>query len=74
MVGSALVTIVLDSIATNIASRRPLRASSTSRWVIWPACSAAGGCLGQRDDLARSLDVRLLTTICSSGDPSIPDE
>ena len=29
MVGSALLTIVLDSIATNIARRRPLRASST---------------------------------------------
>ena len=43
MVGSALETIVLDSIATNIARRRPLRASSTSRWVIWPDCSAVHG-------------------------------
>ena len=34
MRGSALVTTVLESIATNIASRRPLRASSTSRCVI----------------------------------------
>ena len=34
MVGSALLTIVLESIATNIASNSPLRASSTSRWVI----------------------------------------
>src|SRR6478735_2109996 len=43
MVGSALLTIVLDSIATNIARRRPLRASSTSRWVISPLCSAVMG-------------------------------
>ena len=43
MVGSAFETIVLDSIATNIASRRPLRASSTSRCVIWPEDSASEG-------------------------------
>ena len=43
MRGSALETTVLESIATNIASSRPLRASSTSRCVISPACSAAGG-------------------------------
>src|SRR5918995_2499571 len=43
MVGSALLTIVLDSIATNIARRRPLRASSTSRCVISPLCSAVTG-------------------------------
>ena len=40
MVGRALLTIVLDSMATNIARRRPLSASSTSRWVICPLCSA----------------------------------
>ena len=40
MVGSALLTIVLESIATNIARRSPLSASSTWRWVISPACSA----------------------------------
>ena len=40
MVGSALLTIVLESIATNIARRSPLRASSTCRCVISPACSA----------------------------------
>src|SRR6478609_980751 len=43
MVGSALLTIVLDSIATNIARRRPLRASSTWRCVISPLCSAVTG-------------------------------
>src|SRR5512133_2686848 len=39
MRGRALETTVLDSIATNIASRRPDIASSTSRWVIAPDCS-----------------------------------
>src|SRR6478735_9427844 len=34
MRGSAFETTVLESIATNIASRRPDMASSTSRWVI----------------------------------------
>ena len=43
MRGSALDTTVLESIATNMARRRPDRASSTSRWVIAPACSAAAG-------------------------------
>ena len=38
--GSALETTVLESIATNIASSSPLRASRTSRWVICPAGSA----------------------------------
>ena len=40
MRGRALVTTVLDNIATNIARRSPLRASSTSRWVM--ATGAAG--------------------------------
>src|SRR4051812_38906132 len=40
MRGSALETTVLESIATNIASRSPDRASSTSRWVITPWSSA----------------------------------
>src|SRR6478736_1347710 len=34
--GSAFETTVLESIATNIARRRPDMASSTSRWVITP--------------------------------------
>jgi len=38
--GSALVTTVLESIATNIASISPLIASRISRWLICPACSA----------------------------------
>ena len=52
--GRALDTTVLDSIATNIASRSPLSASSTSRCDIWPARSTGaavedgggGGLLG----------------------------
>ena len=44
MRGSALVTTVLDSIATNIASSRPLRASRTSRCVI-----GAGWVLGKEE-------------------------
>ena len=39
--GSAFETTVLESIATNIASRRPDMASSTSRWVIAPLVSTA---------------------------------
>ena len=39
--GSALVTTVLESIATNIASSRPLSASMISRWLIGPDCSAS---------------------------------
>src|SRR3954465_14260827 len=39
MRGSALVTTVLDSIATNIASSSPESASSTSRCDIWPQAS-----------------------------------
>ena len=39
MRGSALVTTVLESIATNIASRRPDSASSTSRCDICPEAS-----------------------------------
>src|SRR4051794_4027978 len=52
MRGSALETTVLDSMATNIASRSPDMASSTSRWVITPESSAglsagpAGGTTG----------------------------
>ena len=38
--GSALVTTVLESMATNIASSSPLSASITSRCVICPVCSA----------------------------------
>src|SRR4249920_714991 len=40
MRGSALETTVLDSIATNIASRRPDMASSTSRWVMAPGLAS----------------------------------
>src|SRR4051794_38235947 len=43
MRGSALLTTVLDSMATNIASSRPLRASRIWRCVIWPASSADDG-------------------------------
>src|SRR6478735_292033 len=43
MRGSALDTTVLDSIATNMASRRPLSASRIWRWVIWPDSSAEAG-------------------------------
>src|SRR5687767_3210224 len=43
MAGSALDTTVLDSIATNIARRRPDRASSTWRWLIEPVVSAESG-------------------------------
>lgn len=43
MRGSALLTTVLESMATNIARRRPLSASSTSRCDIWPEASAGGG-------------------------------
>src|SRR3954453_18709205 len=43
MRGSALDTTVLDSIATNIASSRPLRASRIWRWVIWPDSAADTG-------------------------------
>ena len=42
MRGSALVTMVLETIATNIASSRPLSASSTSRCVMAPGTGAAG--------------------------------
>ena len=41
MRGSAFDTTVLDSMATNIARRRPDMASSTSRWVIAPEVSTA---------------------------------
>ncbi len=37
--GSAVLTTVLERIATNIASRRPDSASSTSRWLM-PSGSA----------------------------------
>ena len=43
MRGSAFETTVLESIATNIARRRPDMASSTSRWVITPPSLSAGG-------------------------------
>src|SRR6478735_10726104 len=39
--GNALETTVLESMATNIARRRPDMASSTSRWVIAPLPSTA---------------------------------
>ena len=42
IVGSALVTTVLDSIATNIASSRPERASMISRCVIGAGAASAG--------------------------------
>src|SRR3954451_25038543 len=41
MRGRAFETTVLESMATNIARRRPDMASSTSRWVITPWLSAA---------------------------------
>ncbi|GAA0984393.1 hypothetical protein GCM10009562_35090 [Nocardioides aquaticus] len=41
------MTTVLDTIATNIASSRPLSASSTSRWVI--AFAATTGASGADD-------------------------
>ena len=43
MRGSALVTTVLDSIATNIASSRPESASRIWRWVIWPSTQRQDG-------------------------------
>jgi hypothetical protein len=43
MVGSAFVTTVDESIATNMPMSRPDRASSTSRWVIGAAASGAAG-------------------------------
>ena len=51
-------TTVLDSIATNIASRRPLRASRIWRWVIWPDSSAETGATGRVTPGTRKLDSR----------------
>src|SRR5215203_1449377 len=48
--GRALVTTVLDSIATNIASSSPVRASMISRCDIWPACSALRSTVGSTLD------------------------
>ena len=46
MRGSALVTTVLESIATNIASSSPLSASSTWRCVICASAPAGAGATG----------------------------
>ena len=43
IVGSALVTTVDESIATNMPMSRPDSASSTSRWLIGAAASEAAG-------------------------------
>src|SRR3954451_20012549 len=43
MRGSALDTIVEDSIAPNRESSRPERASSTSRWLMWSGVWSTGG-------------------------------
>ena len=57
MAGSALDTTVLESIATNIARRRPERASSTWRWLMEPSASAVTGWVGL--DVADKTDISI---------------
>ena len=59
MAGSALDTTVLDSIATNIARRRPERASSTWRWLMEPAASAVDGTGWVGLDVADKTDISI---------------
>ena len=59
MAGSALDTTVLESIATNIARRRPERASSTWRWLMEPPGSWGSAVTGWVVDVADKTDISI---------------